>query len=348
MVTVGVHQLLNTLYLMTDGAYAHVDHDSVLVEVAGESKLRAPKHQLGAIVCFGNVAVSSGLVHQCSMDGRALVFMERSGRFRARMVGPTTGNVLLRQAQHHASNDSARTLAIAVSVAAGKVKNSRVILMRGAREAVKSDAEAALRSAVDRCDRALRRLRNANSLDEVRGQEGDAANGYFQVFHYLIRENRDVFEFNGRNRRPPRDPVNALLSFLYALLTTDCVAALEGVGLDPQIGFLHAVRPGRPALALDLLEELRSPVADRLALTLINRKQIGGGDFESGPGGAVALNEAGRRKVVVAYQKRKSEEVRHLLLDRMVPVGLISHVQARLLARHLRTDLEHYVPYTTR
>lgn len=348
MVTVGVHQLLNTLYVMTDGAYAHVDHDSVLVEAGGETKLRAPKRQLGAIVCFGNVAVSSGLIQQCSMDGRALVFMDRSGRFRARIVGPTTGNVLLRQAQHSALDDRDRTLAIAVSVAAGKIKNSRVILMRGAREAVNADAEAMLRSAVDRCDRALRRLRNAGSLDEVRGQEGDVANGYFQVFQHLVRENTEVFQFSGRNRRPPRDPVNALLSFLYALLTTDCVAALEGVGLDPQVGYLHAIRPGRPALALDLLEELRSPVADRLTLTLINRRQISGGDFESGPGGAVTLNDAGRRKVAVAYQKRKSEEVRHLLLDRMVPVGLVPHVQARLLARHLRADLEHYVPYTTR
>ena len=157
-----------------------------------------------------------------------------------------------------------------------------------------------------------------------------------------------MFKFNGRNRRPPRDPVNALLSFLYALLTTDCVAALEGVGLDPQIGYLHAVRPGRPALALDLLEELRSLVADRLVLTLINRRQVDDDDFQSGPGGAVTLNETGRRKVVVAYQKRKAEEVRHLLLDRMIPVGLVLHVQARLLARYLRADLEHYVPYTTR
>ena len=348
MVSVGVHQLLNTLYVMTEGAYAHVDHDSVLVEAGGETKLRAPKHQLGAIVCFGNVAVSSGLVQQCSMDGRALVFMDRSGRFRARMVGPTTGNVLLRQAQHYALDDKSRTLAIALSVAAGKIKNSRTVLLRGAREIGDQGAEASLRGAVNNCDHALRWLPKANSLDEVRGHEGVVASNYFQVFQHLIKEDTQVFRFNGRNRRPPRDPVNALLSFLYTLLTTDCVAALEGVGLDPQIGFLHAIRPGRPALALDLLEELRAPVADRLALTLINRKQIGASDFESGSGGAVALNDTGRRKVLVAYQKRKAEEIRHILLDRMVPVGLVPHVQARLLARHLRADLDHYVPYTVR
>ena len=348
MVTVGVHQLLNTLYVMTQGAYAHVDHDSVLIEADGETKLRMPKHQLGAIICFGNVAVSSGLIQQCSMDGRALVFMDRSGRFRARMVGPTTGNVLLRQAQHQALNDKQRTLAIARSVAAGKVKNSRTVLMRGARETADGEAEAELRAAVDDCDRSLSRLPKVSSLDEVRGEEGYVAHKYFQVFESLIRKHQDGFRFNGRNRRPPRDPINALISFLYALVTTDCTAALEGVGLDPQVGYLHAIRPGRPALALDLLEELRAPVADRLVLTLINRRQVTTDDFDPGPGGAVALSDSGRRKVVIAYQKRKAEEVRHFLLDRMVPVGLIPHVQARLLARHLRGDLEHYVPYTTR
>ena len=348
MVTVGVHQLLNTLYVMTQGAYAHVDHDSILIEADGETKLRAPKHRLGAIVCFGNVAVSSGLIQQCSMDGRALVFMDWSGRFRARMVGRTTGNVLLRQAQHQALNDKNRTLAIARSVAAGKIKNSRTVLMRGAWETEDRESETVLRAAVDDCDRSLRHLPKASSLDEVRGEEGHAAHAYFQVFQCLIRENQGTFQFSGRSRRPPRDPVNALLSFLYALLTTDCTAALEGVGLDPQVGFLHAIRPGRPALALDLLEELRASIADRLALTLINRRQITADDFDSGPGGAVTLNDGGRRKVVVAYQKRKAEEVRHSLLDRVIPVGLVPHVQARLLARHLREDLEHYVPYTTR
>lgn len=348
MVTVGVHQLLNTLNVMTQGAYAHVDHDSVLIVADGETKLRMPKHQLGGIICFGNVAVSSGLIQQCSMDGRALVFMDRSGRFRARMVGPTTGNVLLRQAQHQALNDDQRTLAIARSVAAGKVKNSRTVLMRGARETDDGEAEARLRAAVEDCDRSLRRLPKACSLDEVRGEEGHIAHTYFQVFEGLIRVRDDGFRFSRRNRRPPRDPVNALISFLYALVTTDCTSALEGVGLDPQIGYLHAVRPGRPALALDLLEELRALVADRLVLTLVNRRQITSGDFDSGPGGAVTLSDSGRRKVVVAYQRRKTEEVRHFLLDRMVPVGLVPHVQARLLARHLRGDLEHYVPYTTR
>ena len=333
---------------MTEGAYAHVDHDSVLIEANGETKLRAPKHQLGAIFCFGNVAVSSGLIRQCSEDGRGLVFLDKTGRFRARIVGPTSGNVLLRQAQHRALSDNRRTLEIARTVVAGKIKNSHTVLMRGARETADADAESMLRDAAEKCARALKRLRKAGSLDEIRGEEGDAAHGYFQAFEYLIREGAETFRFDGRNRRPPRDPVNALISFLYALLTSDCAAALEGVGLDPQVGYLHAIRPGRPALALDLLEELRAPVADRIALTLINRQQVTPQDFTSGPGGAVSLNDSGRRKVVVAYQKRKAQEVRHLLLDRTVPVGLLAHVQARLLARHLRGDLEHYVAYTTR
>ena len=326
----------------------HVDHDTLRIEANGETKLRVPKHHLGAVVCFGDVAVSSGLIRQCSADGRTLVFLDRSGRFQARMVGPTSGNVLLRQAQHQALSNEQKTLDIARAVVAGKIKNARAVLMRGAREAENVDAEAALRNAADGCDQAIRRLKKAGDLDELRGEEGDAAQRYFQVFSRLVREDPETFRFGGRNRRPPRDPVNALLSFLYALLTSDCVAALEGVGLDPQVGYLHAVRPGRPALALDLLEELRAPIADRLALTLINRKQVTAQEFDRGSGGAVSLNDPGRRKVVVAYQKRKSEKVRHLLLDRMIPVGLTPHVQARLLARHLRGDLEHYVSYTTR
>ena len=333
---------------MTEGAYVHVDHDTLRIEADGETKLRVPKHHLGAVVCFGNVAVSSGLIRQCSADGRTLVFLDRSGRFQARMVGPTSGNVLLRRAQHQALSNEQKTLDIARAVVAGKIKNARAVLMRGAREAENVDAEAALRNAADGCDHAVRRLKKAGDLDELRGEEGDAAQRYFQVFSHLVREDPETFRFGGRNRRPPRDPVNALLSFLYALLTSDCIAALEGVGLDPQVGYLHAVRPGRPALALDLLEELRAPIADRLALTLINRKQVTAREFDRGPGGAVSLNDPGRRRVVVAYQKRKSEEVRHLLLDRMIPVGLTPHVQARLLARYLRGDLEHYVTYTTR
>jgi len=203
----------------------------------------------------------------------------------------------------------------------------------------------ALREAAEVLARCSSRLPRARELDTVRGREGEAALAYFSVLGHLILQDKETFRFEGRNRRPPRDPVNALLSFQYALLFNDCVAAAEGVGLDPQVGYLHAIRPGRAALALDLMEEFRSVVADRLVLTLINRKQIGKSHFVERPGGAVSLTEEGRKAVVVAYQKRKSEEVRHAVLDRNLPIGLIPHVQVRLLARHLRGDLQEYLPY---
>ena len=348
MVTLGVRQLLNTLYVMTEGAYVRVDHETLRIEIKGETQLQVPLHHLGGIVCFGNVLVSPFAIHRCAVEGREIVFLDRNGRFKARMVGPTSGNVLLRLAQHRALSEKHTTLEIARAIVAGKVQNARRVLLRGAREAQDPDGEASLREAVDRHSGALEGLKSAMLLDEIRGSEGRAGQAYFGAFQHLVREDRETFQFNGRNRRPPRDPVNTMLSFIYALVLTDCVAGLEGVGLDPQVGYLHALRPGRPALALDLQEEFRAAVADRLALTLINRKQVTSQHFEQRPGGAVSLTDEGRRAVVVAYQKRKAEEVRHHLLDRMVPVGLLPHVQARLLARRLRGDLEHYVPYTLR
>ncbi len=348
MVSLGVHQLLNTLYVMTEGSYVHVDHETLRVELEGKTQLRVPVHHLGAVVCFGNVLVSPAAIHLCATEGRELVFLDRWGRFRGRVVGPTSGNVLLRLAQHQAFTRQEATLDIARAIVAGKVQNARQVLLRGARDSKNPNGEGVLRQAADHHAEVVARLQTTTELNGLRGHEGEAAQAYFGAFRYLIREERETFRFDGRNRRPPRDPVNTLLSFIYALLLTDCVGALEGVGLDPQIGYLHAARPGRPALALDLQEELRAPVADRLVLTLINRKQLGPQHFEERTGGAVRLTDEARRSVVVAYQKRKAEEVRHHLLDRKIRVGLIPHVQARLLARHLRGDLEHYVPYTLR
>jgi CRISPR-associated protein Cas1 len=195
---------------------------------------------------------------------------------------------------------------------------------------------------------ALTRLSTCDGLDQVRGIEGESARAYFGSFDRMVREDRESFKLDGRNRRPPLDPMNAVLSFLYALVMNDCVAGAEGVGLDPQMGFLHALRPGRAALALDLMEELRSVLADRLALTLVNRKQVTKKDFVDRPGGAVHLNDDGRKEVVVAYQKRKQEEIRHPVLNQKIPLGLIPHVQARLLARVLRGDMEEYVPFLYR
>jgi CRISP-associated protein Cas1 len=343
-----MHQLLNTLYVNTEGSYLRLDHDTLKVSVEKEVKLQVPLHHLGGVVCFGDVLVSPALMRRCGEDGRALVLFDRNGRFKARVEGPTSGNVLLRCAQHEASRDREKTLSIAKKIVAGKIQNSRQVLMRGARESEASEDEELLREGTAALADALARIPRCNDLDQLRGIEGESARTYFGCFDRMVREDRDSFTLDGRNRRPPRDPMNALLSFLYALLTTDCVAAAEGVGLDPQVGFLHALRPGRAALALDLMEELRAVLADRLALTLVNRRQITSANFDDRPGGAVYLGEEGRKTVVVAYQNRKHEEILHALLEQKVPLGLVPHVQARLLARVLRGDMDEYVPFLYR
>lgn len=339
-------QLLNTLYVMTQGSYLSLDHETVRVEIGGELKMQMPLHHLGAIVTMGNVMISPFLLGKCADEGRAVVILDRNGRFKCRMVGKTSGNVLLRQAQHDAVRDAARTTAIAAAMTAGKVKNARNVLMRSAREAENPDEEALLRKSADVQADALFHLKAPRDTDHVRGLEGEAAAAYFEVFPLMMKAaEREALPMNGRNRRPPLDPVNALISFLYTMLLNDCISALESVGLDPQLGFLHVPRPGRPSLGLDLMEEFRAFLADRLAVTLINRRQITVDHFEPRPGGAVYLNEKGRREVVAAYQKRKQEEADHPLLAEKSPIGLLPHLQARLLARHLRGDLEAYIPY---
>jgi CRISPR-associated protein Cas1 len=338
-------QLLNTLYVMTQGAYVCLDHETVKVKVEGKLQMQVPLHHLGAIVTMGNVMMSPFIMARYAEDGRALVILDRNGKFKCRVVGKTSGNVLLRQVQYEAVRDRERSALIARNMVAGKVKNSRQILLRGARETGNADESAALRKSGDILADALFHLKDAVDIDHVRGLEGEAANAYFEVFDRMVKEeDRPTFRMNGRNRRPPLDPMNALLSFLYTLLLNDCISAVEGVGLDSQFGFLHALRPGRPSLGLDLMEEFRSVLADRLALTLINRKQVTERHFEVRPGGATYLDDAGRKEVIMAYQKRKQDEFHHPVLDQKVPFGLLPHVQARLLARHLRGDLEHYAP----
>ena len=337
-------QLLNTLYVMTQGAYLTLDHETVKVEVDGKTQLQVPLHHLGAIFTIGNIMMSPFLMHHCTENGKSVIFLDMNGHFLARVVGKTTGNVLLRQAQYEAARDKQTSTFIARNIVAAKIQNSRQILLRGARETENNETETRLRGAASALSDALHNLKKSSDIDEIRGLEGISANEYFQVFDTMVKENRETFLVKSRNRRPPRDPMNALLSFLYTLLLNDCVSAIEGVGLDPQMGFLHALRPGRPSLGLDLMEELRSVLADRLALTLINLKQLTQKDFEERTGGAVYLNEVGRKTVVVAYQKRKQDEFTHPLLEEKVPFGLIPHVQARLLARHLRGDMEEYIP----
>src|SRR5680860_928531 len=307
-----MRQLLNTLYVTKPRAYLHLDHDTVRVEVERELQLQAPLLQLGSIVCFGDVMLSPALMHRCAADGRSIVLLSGHGRFMARVEGPASGNVLLRRAQHLALSDSARRLEIARSMVAGKIRNSRAVLLRAARDANSVDDQDMLAEAARLHLEILERAAARNDVDILRGDEGDAARVYFSAFSSMIRDDvRGTFGIAERSRRPPRDPMNAVLSFFYTLLRSECSAALEGVGLDPQVGFLHALRPGRPALALDLMEEFRPVVADRLALTLVNRGQLKRDDFEimdagvelggdgdaEREGGAVYLNETGRRTV---------------------------------------------------
>ena len=341
-------QLLNTLYITTPDTYLRLDNDTLRVEVERETRLRVPLHHLTAVVCFGHIHLSAPLMHRLADEGIALVLLNDSGRFKARLEGAVLGNVLLRQAQFQRAADPAFALDLARAFVAGKIKNTRQVLQRGAREAKTDDEVKVLTRVADDLAASLRALPTATSLDALRGFEGEAARQYFSGLNWLVRaDQREAFRMDGRSRRPPRDRFNALLSFLYAMWMNDCRSALEAAGLDPQVGFLHALRPGRAALALDLMEEFR-PWADRLALTLINRGQLAADDFALREGGGVSLEVDARKAVVVAYQERKKEELNHPLLAQTLPLGLVPLVQARLLARSLRDEGAPYVPFVAK
>lgn len=344
-----MHTIQNTLYIMTPNAYAHLENATLRIDVEREKKLQVPLHHLGGLVCFGNVMVSPALMHRLADEGRSLVLLDNAGRFKARLEGAISGNILLRQAHHRQSGDAAFTLEIARAVVAGKLKNSRSVLQRGAREATDDAEISQLTRSADNLAASLRAAAVAATLDELRGVEGEAARGYFAAVNLIVKPAlREHFQLNGRTRRPPLDRFNALISFLYAMLMNDCRSAIEAAGLDAQLGFLHAVRPGRAALALDLMEEFRAFAADRLALTLINRGQLSAGDFDEREGGAVMLNDKGRRSVVTAWQERKQEEVTHPLTESKMPIGLLPFIQARFMARTIRGEMDGYLPYQIR
>jgi len=338
-------QLLNTLYITTPETYLRLDNDTLRVEVDRETKLRVPLHHLQAIVSFGHVGFSAPLMHRLATEGIALVMLDDNGRFKARLEGGVSGNVLLRQAQFQRNADAGFALDIARACVAGKIKNTRQVLQRGARDTKSPEEAKVLTRLADDLAASLRALPAAKDVDVLRGLEGEAARQYFSGLNLLVRpDQRDAFQMQGRTRRPPRDRLNALLSFLYAMWMNDCRSALEAAGLDPQVGFLHALRPGRAALALDLMEEFR-PWADRLALTLINRGQIAADDFVLREGGGVLLEGDARKAVVVAYQERKRDELSHPLLAQPMALGLVPFVQARLLARAIRDDSAPYIPF---
>jgi CRISPR-associated protein Cas1 len=332
-------RLLNTLYVTTEGAWLRKDGANVVVEADDSELGRAPIHMLGAIVCYGRVGGSPALFGYCAEQGVAVSFLTPEGRFLARLEGPVGGNVLLRRAQHRASADRIAALPVARAVVAAKVANQRQVLRRALRD---HGGDEAIAAAARRLADTARRAVTAADLDLLQGLEGEAGNAYFSVFDRLIRRDEPDLRFRGRSRRPPLDAPNALLSFLYTLLASDCRAAAETVGLDPQMGFLHRDRPGRLSLALDLMEEFRGPIAERVALTLVNRHQLGVDDFRHVEGGAVLLTDDARKQVLTAYQQRKRQEIRHPFLDETIPLGLAPQIQAQLLARHLRGDLDAY------
>ena len=340
-----MRHLLNTLYVTTQGAYLAREGETVLVRADQEVKLRVPIHTLGGIVCFGQVSCSPPLMGLCGERNVAISFLSENGKFYARVQGPVSGNVLLRREQYRRADKEDASAEIARMVVLAKVANCRTVLLRGIRDHAENPQVPALETATARLARLLDDLRQPVPLDTARGLEGDAARTYFGVFDHLITAQKEDFFFRERSRRPPLDNLNALLSFFYTLLVHDVAAALETVGLDPAVGYLHRDRPGRPSLALDLTEEFRPVLADRLALSLVNRQQIRGKGFRKTETGAVLMDDATRKEVLVAYQKRKQEEIQHPFLEEKVEVGLLPFVQAMLLARYLRGDLDGYPPF---
>jgi len=336
---------LNTLFITTQGAYLNKEGETVVVNVDREVRLRVPVHTIAGIVCFGNVSCSPFLMGFCAENGVGLSFLTEHGRFLARVQGPVSGNVLLRREQYRRADDDAFSAGMAKAVLVGKVANCRSVLQRAIRDhGEKMDA--------GQVDRIVKRLTNYLDilnkdypLEMLRGFEGDAAHLYFSVFDQLIVSQKGDFPFSERNRRPPLDNVNCLLSFIYTLLAHDVRSALETVGLDPAVGFLHRDRPGRPSLALDIMEEFRPCLADRLALSLINLKQVQAKGFNTMDSGAVLMSDDTRKTVLVAYQERKQEEIQHAFIGEKVTIGMLFHVQALLLARYLRGDLDGYPPF---
>jgi CRISPR-associated protein Cas1 len=337
---------LNTLYIASENVYLNLEGETVVVTVENVRKLQVPLHHLESLVLLDTVRVSPPLLIRCMDSGISVVWLRFNGRFGARMEGPTSGNVLLRVAQHVAYQSAATSAELAREFIRGKLVNCRSVLMRAARESNVDIGRQSCQKAAQRVADAQSGLDRHEDLEQLRGREGEAAAAYFGAFLHLIKHQyQNAFPFRTRQRRPPPDPINSLLSFTYALLLADCRGALETVGLDPQIGFLHGIRPGRPALALDLMEEFRPILADRLVLTLINRGQLSKSDFVYRPGGSVEMSEAARKLVIHHYQERKKEQLQHPLLKDPVPIGVLPQLQARLLARRIRGDIDRYPAY---
>ena len=335
---------LNTLFVMTEGTYVAKDGECLAARVDGAMKLRVPITGLESVLCVGRVAYSPQALELCASNGVSLTHLTETGRFMARLEGPVSGNVVVRRTQYRWADDPGRTAQLARAFIIGKLANARLVLRRGAREMAAPECRNTLSQAGDRLDRLLDRLPYEHDLEALRGIEGEAGRLYWAAFPALLVGGDPQITFSGRSRRPPLDPMNALLSFVYTLLVHDIRSALESQGLDPQVGYLHRDRPGRPSLALDMMEEFRTVLADRLALTLVNRGQLRARDFRRLDSGAFAMEDAARRSVITAWQERKRDERRHPFLGENAPLGLFWHLQALLLKRHMRGDLDGYPP----
>jgi CRISPR-associated protein Cas1 len=337
-----MRKLLNNLYVSTQGSYLHREGETLIVEQERKKVLQLPIHTIGSVVCFGNVMCSPQLMGLCAERDISISFMTEYGKFLASVNGPVRGNVLLRREQYRKADDPFLTLGIAKNIIASKLANSRIVLNRLQRDHPGKTDGKAVEAAADKIASLINQLDRVNTPDEVRGIEGTAAAQYFGVFNHLIVDQKDSFVFKERSRRPPLDEVNALLSFTYTILTHDIRSALETVGLDPSVGFLHRDRPGRPGLALDIIEEFRSVIADRLVLSLINRRQVGSSGFTRAENGAVVMDADTRKTLLTEYQNRKQTEVYHPYIEEKIPIGLLFYVQANLLARYLRGDIDGY------
>lgn len=340
-----MRKLLNTLYVTMPDAYLARDGENVLIKTENEIRFRVPVHNLEGIVCFGFAGASPGLMHLCCERGVSLSFLTEYGKFMGRVTGKVSGNILLRRNQYRWTENDATTLRIANRFISAKIMNSRAVLHRAVRDHPQVVDTKFLTETMRSLAYLAKQLDKAKDLNALRGLEGQAAYLYFTAFNQLILSQKEDFRMTERNRRPPLDRINALLSFLYTLLTHEVVAALESIGLDPQAGFLHRDRPGRSSLALDVMEELRPHFADRLAVTLINRNQISSSGFVIKENGAVVMDDKTRKEVLIAWQKRKQEEIIHPYLEEKVPLGLVPYIQAMLLARHIRGDIEDYPPF---
>lgn len=337
--------LMNTLFVTSDDIYLSLENENIVMWREKEVVRRIPLLNLENIIYFGYPGASPALLGECAKRHIGFCFMTQSGRFLARAVGASSGNVLLRKEQYRISDDEARSCAIARNFITGKIYNARTVLMRMARDHTASIDKVAYDEATDDLIALAQDASKAADLDSLRGVEGTAARVYFSLFDSMILGDKKTFSFDGRMKRPPRDPVNATLSFVYVILSHDCASALEAVGLDSYVGFLHRDRPGRESLALDIMEELRSIYADRFVLTLINNRVLTRKDFEWKENGAVWLKDDGRKALLTKWQERKREEIRHPFLDEKIQWGLVPFAQAMLLARFIRGDLDEYPPF---